>query len=105
MFFSVCTGKYCGAIWPSRIPSSIDELLPPPKMLKVLPAMYSGTKNGKPWMWSQCACDSKMLAWPWPRPKGPSSSDIPRLRAPVPQSSTMSRPSDVRSDTHDVLPP
>ena len=39
MFFSVCTGKYCGAICPSRIPSSIDELLPPPKMLNALPAM------------------------------------------------------------------
>ena len=32
MFFSVCTGKYCGAICPSRIPSSIAELFAPPKM-------------------------------------------------------------------------
>ena len=32
MFFSVCTGKYWGAICPSRIPSSIAELLALPKM-------------------------------------------------------------------------
>ena len=30
MFFSVCTGKYCGAICPSRIPSSMAELCAPP---------------------------------------------------------------------------
>ena len=43
MFLSVCTGKYWGAICPSRIPSSIDELLAPPKMRNRLPGTYSGS--------------------------------------------------------------
>src|ERR671936_458959 len=56
-------------------------------------------------MWSQCACDSRMLASPPPLPNGPPSSELPRLRAPVPQSRMTSLPALVRSDTHEVLPP
>jgi hypothetical protein len=39
MFLSVCTGKYWGAICPSRMPSSMGELLAPPWMRKALPWM------------------------------------------------------------------
>ena len=70
---------------------------PPPK---------SGSKNGRPWMWSQ---------WVWPRRIDPvtgsppgrvcSTSARPRTRAPVPQSNTTSVPRPERSSTHDVLPP
>src|SRR5215831_12674391 len=55
-------------------------------------------------MWSQCACESRMLASPRPWPNAPSISDMPRFRAPVPQSST-SRPPPARSETQEVFPP
>src|SRR5438045_5254274 len=55
-------------------------------------------------MWSQCACERRMLASPRPWPNAPSIRDMPRLRAPVPQSSTR-RPPPARSETHEVFPP
>src|SRR6516225_2667892 len=46
-------------------------------MLKRLPATSTGAKNGKPWMWSQCACESRMVASPVPLPNAPLIIIVP----------------------------
>ena len=65
-----------------------------------MPATNAGSKNGKPWMWSQCTWLKKMCAV-----SGISfSSFLPSRRRPVPPSK-MRRALPARTSTQLVLPP
>jgi hypothetical protein len=60
----------------------------------------AGAKNSSPWMWSTCRWVSRMLI------RAPSWVSVsPRLRMPVPASSTMMVPSLSVTWTQEVLPP
>ena len=65
--------------------------------------LYAGLKNGKPWMWSQCACVMKsesFIGCAW----NSSSKARPSGRMPEPASSTTISPS-ARTSRQVVLPP
>src|SRR5204863_181550 len=72
-------------------------------MFSSAPGWNAGTKNGKPWMWSQCVWPMKR----WSRIGGDSVRERcrPSSRAPVPQSRTITVPSEARTSTQEVLPP
>ena len=60
----------------------------------------AGAKNIRPWMWSRWRWVSRRLMC------GTFPARVsPRLRIPVPASSTITVPSDSVTWTHDVLPP
>ena len=63
--------------------------------------LYTGKKNGSPWMWSLCVCPMNKCAL-----SGPDrASSSPSFRAPVPQSKISSVPSSARASTHGVFAP
>src|SRR5882724_10884740 len=66
-------------------------------------AAKAGAKNGRPWIWSQCVWEMRMLASIGREPNSFVKS-APRLRIPVPASRIrISLPA--RTSIHEVLPP
>src|SRR5207253_510594 len=61
-----------------------------PQMRTALPGAKNGLKWGSPWIWSQCACDSRISACTAPFWR--STSSRPSARMPVPASRMTSWP-------------
>src|SRR3954464_9771274 len=96
-------GKYVYSIWPASTLRSDPPLPSGPWTATALPFTKAGVKKGKPWIWSQCVCPSRMLAT-----TGCSArlrSDAARPCTPVPQSRMRRAPLAVVTSTHEVLPP
>src|SRR6266481_168074 len=96
-------GKNGAFIGSARICWKLAPTPSKPKMRISFFGLYAGLKNGKPWMWSECACVMKSesfidCAW------NSSSKARPSGRMPEPASSTTISPS-ARTSTHVVFPP